>query len=297
MDWQEQLVSVYLLICKEYEQKLCGYIARLSNHSDMTFSDEEVMTIYMHGIMSGHTKVRAIYNYTERHLSEWFPTLPSYVGFVQRINKISPLFEGLVDSLLSMLPVNMQENLPELIDSMPIILAHRGRRFNACVAQEVATRNGYCATKKLHYYGVKLHVVGQYETGSLPLPVRLCITDAGTGDIRVLDEIEKDLPQGTRMFADKAYQRGNQPIAQKERITLYTPVKKEKGQYMLDAADRLLSRAISCVRQPIESLFNWIEEKTKIQVASKVRSYEGLMVHIFGKIAVALFLLQLKFSS
>ena len=66
---------------------------------------------------------------------------------------------------------------------------------------------------------------------------------------------------------------------------------------MLDAADRLLSTAISRVRQPIESLFNWIEEKTHIQVASKVRSYEGLMVHVFGKIAAALFIFQIKFCS
>jgi hypothetical protein len=109
--------------------------------------------------------------------------------------------------------------------------------------------------------------------------------------------MEKDIPEGSKIFADKAYQRGYEPVAEKEQFTLYTPVKKEKGQKMLDAADRLLSTAISRVRQPIESFFNWIEEKTKIQVASKVRSYEGLMVHVFGKIAVALFLLQMKFCS
>lgn len=297
MDWQGQLISVYLLVCKEYEEKLSAYITRLSNHSNMNFLDEEVMSIYMFGIMSGHYKVKDIYDYTSRHLYEWFPTLPSYVGFVQRVNKISHLFEDLVDGLLNTLPVNLQQRLPELMDSMPIILAHRGRRFKACVAQEIATCNGYCATKKLHYYGVKLHMMGQYEKGSLPLPTRLGITDAGRGDIKVLDDIEHDLPKGLRVFADKAYQRGNQPITQKEQIILYTLVKKEKGQTMLDAADHLLSKAISCIRQPIESLFNWIEEKTKIQIASKVRSYEGLMVHIFGKLAAALFIFRQKFCS
>lgn len=296
MDWQYQLISLYLTICNEYEQRLSHLIVRLSNNCDMSFSDEEVMTIYMNGIMNGHYRLKEIYNFTSRHLSEWFPELPSYVGFVQRINKISHLFEDLVVHFMANMPVNMQENLPELIDSMPIILAHRGRRFTACVAQEIATNNGYCATKKLYYYGVKLHVMGQYETGSLPIPVRLCLTDAGTGDIRILDDMEKDIPEGSKVFADKAYQRAYEPVAQKEQFTLYTPVKKEKGQKMLDAADRLLSTAISRVRQPIESLFNWIEEKTKIQVASKVRSYEGLMVHIFGKIAVALFLFIMKFK-
>jgi IS5 family transposase len=140
-------------------------------------------------------------------------------------------------------------------------------------------------------------MVGCYQKGSLPLPVNLGITDAGTADIKVLNEIEQGLPKGLRLFADKAYQKGNQPIAQKERVTLYTPVKKGKGQELLDAADSLLSTAISRVRQPIESLFSWIEEKTNIQIAGKVRSYEGLMVHIFGKIAAALLMLQQRFCS
>jgi hypothetical protein len=71
-------------------------------------------------------------------------------------------------------------------------------------------------------------------------------------------------------------------------FTLLTPVKKEKGQSFLDAADQWLSTAVSGVRQPIESFFNWLEEKTSIQLASKVRSYQGLMVHVFGRIAAAL---------
>jgi hypothetical protein len=53
------------------------------------------------------------------------------------------------------------------------------------------------------------------------------------------------------------------------------------------AADDLFSKAVSKVRQPIESLFNWLIVKTDIQRASKVRSTKGLLVHVFGKIAAA----------
>lgn len=49
------------------------------------------------------------------------------------------------------------------------------------------------------------------------------------------------------------------------------------------------SKAVSSVRQTIGSLFGWIEEKTGIEIASKDRSHEGLMVYVFGKIAAALF--------
>ncbi|MHB1104890.1 MAG: hypothetical protein ACYCZ2_00890 [Lutibacter sp.] len=47
---------------------------------------------------------------------------------------------------------------------------------------------------------------------------------------------------------------------------------------------KLKAKAVSAIRQPIESFFNWINEKTQIQNASKVRSFKGLIVHIFGKL-------------
>ncbi|MDD2278380.1 MAG: transposase, partial [Bacteroidales bacterium] len=53
------------------------------------------------------------------------------------------------------------------------------------------------------------------------------------------------------------------------------------------AAADLFSTAVSRVRQPIESFFNWLEEKAGIQRASKVRSTNGLLVHVFGRLAVA----------
>ncbi len=87
----------------------------------------------------------------------------------------------------------------------------------------------------------------------------------------------------------------NKPILTSSHITLYTPVKKQIGQERLDAADKLLSTAVSRIRQPIESLFSWIEDKTKIQMASKVRSYTGLLVHVFGRISAALYTMLYRF--
>ncbi|MCS4034099.1 hypothetical protein GGQ02_002499 [Salinibacter ruber] len=63
---------------------------------------------------------------------------------------------------------------------------------------------------------------------------------------------------------------------------------------MLPAADKLYSEAIGRTRQPIESLFSWIDEKTAIQQASKVRSYQGLLVHVFGRLAAAMLILALN---
>jgi hypothetical protein len=49
----------------------------------------------------------------------------------------------------------------------------------------------------------------------------------------------------------------------------------------------LFSTAVSKIRQPINSFFDWLNEKTTIQREHKVRSTKGLLVHTMGKIAIA----------
>ena len=66
-------------------------------------------------------------------------------------------------------------------------------------------------------------------------------------------------------------------------------VKKKKGQACLDSADSLFSALVSRARQAIESFFNWIQEKTHIQNASKVRSDNGLLSFIFARISMLAF--------
>ncbi len=61
--------------------------------------------------------------------------------------------------------------------------------------------------------------------------------------------------------------------------------------------EEILSAAVSQVRQPIEPLFNRIEEKTGIQTVSEVRSMQGLLVHVYGKPAAAMLMLTPVFNS
>lgn len=296
MDWEIQLISLYLFICKHYPSQLASYCERKSSYTNLQFSDEEAITLYLYGIMEGYHTLKAIHNYARKHLKDWFPHLPSYGAFDQRMNQIHDVFIPLVD----LIATGLADKLPTctaLMDSMPIIMAQQGRRFHAKVAPGIASANGYCAAKKLHFYGVRLHVVAYRRAGALPLPVCIGLIDAGTHDRKAFEHIAPFLPeQITECFADKAYQVADKPIHKEGEILLLTPVKKKKGQKLLDAADNLLSTAISRVRQPIESFFNWIQEKTGLQIASKVRSYEGLIVHTFGKLAAALLMLQISQS-
>lgn len=297
MEWLDRIISLYVFICDEYKHNLHAYCERFTNYADLSFSDEEVIVIYLNGILEGKWTKARIHKHAKDYLGDLFPKLPGYVAFVQRVNKIQDVFIPLLAKLQSMLPGVFSKESFRLLDSMPIVMAKNNRRFNAKVAPDIADKNGYCSTKNMYYYGVKIHVVGSYTKGAMPVPEYIGLTNAGMSDRKAYELLLPELGD-IHLFADKAYQKGGCPLFIELDTQVYTPAKKRKGQQYLDAAEQLLSTSVSRIRQPIESFFNWLEEKTNIQSASKVRSTSGLMVHIFGRVAAALFgLVQMKTSS
>jgi hypothetical protein len=164
-----------------------------------------------------------------------------------------------------------------------VALAKQGHRFKARVARELADA-GYCLTKKLYYYGVRVHIVGRRQAGMLPCPDYIGITGASRRhEGKVFDPV-RPLLTHNELYADKAYQRPDaKAVEAVQGLTGLTPVKKEKGRVYLESQDHWLSTLVSRIRQSIEILIGWIEHQTGIECAGKVRSYSGLMVHVFGK--------------
>lgn len=291
MDWELRLVTLYEFICKQYREHLWVYCQRFSPYAEVSFTDEEVICIYVWGVMDKRCELKTIYEDTRRHLHAWYPKLPSYGGYVQRLNRVAGVFVPLLAALREAFPETGVLKQIRLMDAMPIRLAHAKRSGRARVAPELADK-GYCASKGEYYYGVKVHVLGLRRPGTLPLPDYLGLTPASEHDLPAFRHIVSEL-HGGELYLDKAYADGllAQAAKKDQDLALLTPVKKAKGQAYLEAADQLWSTAVSRVRQPIESLFNWIEEKTGIQRASKVRSSNGLLVHVFGRLAAAMYLL------
>ncbi|MCS4194751.1 hypothetical protein GGP50_002988 [Salinibacter ruber] len=296
MDTASTLIRIYLFICSRYRGRLAAAAQRQSNNDQPEFTDEEVLTIYVFGLIKKRTTISEIHRYVDEHFSEWFPDLPSYQSYNRRLNRLSTVFAPLVEEALSM--VDSEKTSGETLritDSMPIMLAKGQRAPQAEVASDRLASVGYCSSKDTFFHGVKLHLVVERRSKQLPVPERAGLTPGSENDLRALRRVLPTI-QGGVLCGDKAYCDGplKERLAEDQDLDLLTPVKKEKGQKTLPPADKLFSKAVSRMRQPIESLFNWINEKTGIQRASKVRSYQGLLVHAFGRLAAAMLLLALN---
>jgi len=271
-------------------------VQRLSNNSRPEFTDEETMTIYIWGVMNGLSEQKAIHDFIRNHYNEWFPKLPSYTNFSRRLGLLAPAFVLLSESLLTQGKASfLGQQIDQALDSMPVIVAKQSRSSSARVCSDICDK-GYCATKKQYYYGIKLHVCGILQSGKLPVPTQIYISQASTFDLTIGKQMMEN-QHGFNLFADKAYcsKSWADELATKD-IRLFTPVKKAKGQAELPMMEQVYSTMVSSVRQPIESFFSWLITKTRIQFAEKVRSSSGLFLHLFGKLASCLFIFSSVYS-
>ncbi len=287
------LIEIYLFVCHVYDTSPNTCYQRLSNNREPEFTDQELMTIWFFAHLEGCFEKKKMHRLIEKYWRGWFPRLPSYQTFVLRLNRLEPTFQTFGTVLADALATEQSPEVDHLADSLPVMLAHHGHSYRARVGREIADI-GYCAAKKTRFHGMRLHCIAQRRVGRLPLPNQVWLCAASHHDSTAFIQ-QQPVLAATSLFGDLAY-----PTPQiishltQQHTRLVAPQKKPKGKE-LTSDEKYYNRLVRRIRQPIESLFNWVQEKTGIQRASKVRSTDALLIHCWGKLAVAFFLLVFNY--
>lgn len=283
-----QLITLYCAVCNHYNTALVTQAQRCSNNFCPKFTDEEAITTYIWGLHNQKFEVKACYEFIKDYYGDWFPDLPSYQAYNNRICFLADAFKTLASILLCNLGLNPAHS-DFVGDSMPVVVAGGKRSGRAKTAGELCNK-GYCASKDMWYYGVKLHTFAQCNYKAMPKPAMMTVSKASEHDLAVAKEMLDDAVNlrffGDSAFADKEWKAY---MLSKNNVEIFTPVKHKKNQKKLPFWDGIYSSAVSGVKQAVESFNNWLNEKTNIQRASKVRSAAGLTAFIFARIACALF--------
>jgi len=256
---------------------------RSSNNGEPKFTDVQAATIYLYGKNLGLRTKQSVYNFAKQNLLRYCKHLPTYKQFCLRVNKLAPFFEMLCNSELGK---KHKTTKTHLLDSMLVVVAKASRSNRAKTANELCDK-GHCASQKMWYYGVKIHILAEERPNTLPIPRKVLLTKAS----------EHDLPAGKlilenagniEVFADKGYIDDDWGYdLQLRYVELCTPFKERgKNHLPLDDGEYAWNAFVSSRRQQIESLFSQISRLTDMQDAHVVRSEQGLLSFIWANLAL-----------
>ena len=129
----------------------------------------------------------------------YVPKMLSKSRFSRRLHRIKPFFL-MMFNLLGEHWKSLNKDMIYSIDTFPIPVCDNYRIRRSRIYQDEAYR-GYIASKKRYFYGLKLHLVVT-EDGK---PVEFLLSPGSFHDSTGLYGFDFDLPSGSQLIGDKAY--------------------------------------------------------------------------------------------
>jgi hypothetical protein len=190
----DQLVQLLFAIIDQF----CNQVeVRPRPGPQAVYSDNTILKIDMLMHLTGKRGETEILREIERHYRHHFEQLPGQSRLWHRIRQALPLIERFRGHLKAQLGIRYEEL--RILDSLPIPVATKHARRGRGNGFDRAD-GGYCASKKLKYYGFKL---GMLIT-SHGIPDVYDLFSARPHDIHLLHDLLDDSSQ-IIAFADKGF--------------------------------------------------------------------------------------------
>ena len=179
---------------------LCDDLLKAMHHQEdhqCQMNDAEIMTTALIASLcfrGNHESARAM---LQQH--GYIPSMLSKSRFSRRLHRIKDLLLILFD-LLGQSWKMLNTEAIYVIDSLPIAVCDNIRIRRAKIYSHEDFR-GYQASKKRYFYGLKIHLMVTQDGQ----PVECFLTPGGFGDVDALKYYAYELPDGSMIYADKAY--------------------------------------------------------------------------------------------
>jgi Transposase DDE domain len=179
---------------------LCDDLLKAMHHQEdrqCQMNDAEIMTTAFIAALffrGNHESARALlkqYGYVTHMVSK--------SRFSRRLHRIKELFI-IVFNLLAQTWKTLNTDAIYVIDSIPIAVCDNIRIRRSKIYSTEDFR-GYQASKKRYFYGLKIHLMVTQDGQ----PVECFLTPGSFGDVDALKYYAYELPDGSIIYADKAY--------------------------------------------------------------------------------------------
>ena len=252
------------------------------------FSDSEMMTVMIAMDYIPFPSERQFIEFVRANYLGLFPNLLEQSQFNRRARQVAPLLEGFRQSCLLELGITLVNE--GLLDTKPVpVIGYRRSKKASDFAG--SADYGYCASRKLYYYGYKLVAISTLSG----IPIVYDLVPAST-DERKAAETLLDQVAGFDLYADKGFlgKAWQATIKQHTGNRIWTPKRKNQLQQQAKAFEHWLNG----LRLRIEGLFNEIQNLGKNVERLLAKTILGLCARIVAKMTSHLlkYVLRVKFG-
>ena len=216
----EKIIAMYCL-CDDLLQAM-----HYRTDPQCKMSDAEVMTTALTAAVFFRGTLESARMMLKQH--GYIPYMLSKSHFSRRLHRLKETFI-LLFKLLGAVWKKLNAEAIYIIDSLPIAVCDNIRIPRAKLYSEEQFR-GYLPSKKRYFYGVKVHLLVTKDGH----PVEFFLTHGGFGDVDALKCYAFDVPAGSIIYADRAYNdyEIEDLLQEAEHITL-VPIRKKNSKRAL----------------------------------------------------------------
>lgn len=268
------LTILYVLVDDWYQQQGHRLVPRLPGPAP-AFSDSEVLTLLLAMDYFPYPGEQQFLGFIRANYLSLFPRLLDQSQFNRRVRRLEGLLEELRRSWVQQLGGSFERILVMDSKPVPVVGYTRSKRHSDF---EGSASYGWCASRKLHYFGYKLVVVSTLSG----LPLVYALVPAHTDEREAAEAVLGWIHQ-CDILADKGFI-GEDWQAQVARTThnrIFTPKRANQTQQNPPAFDRLLGH----FRERIEGVFNEVQNTGRNLERLCRKKVAGLCVHVAAKMA------------
>jgi hypothetical protein len=241
-------------------------------------SDSEVITISLFCELLGKTSEHDQIRFAEQWLTNFFPDIIDRSRYSRRLKSLTGSINNVRKKVLN--EIILETTDIHIIDSTPIPIISFQRACHTPLFPEASF--GYCAARKMTYFGFKLHLV----VDSQGIPIHFDLTPANIADSRMTEELLNISSSGMTVLGDKGYlSKDTKHHLQIHQDTdLLTPTRKNQKQRESKSNRKILNG----LRQIIEVVNGMLKSKFHLE-KTYVKSLKGLVTKVLSKITALTF--------
>jgi len=277
------MLVTFFLVDNWYQRKGAQWLGRTVG-SKPEFSDSEMLTLMLAIDFFEFTSERRSVAFVRANYVALFPKLLEQRQYNRRARSLRYLLNELRKDWAADLGVDLEQHF--LLDTTPVI-ALGYRRDKRHSDFRGSAEYGYCAARRLKYFGYKLVLLTTLDG----TPYAFELVPANTDERAAADEILDTLPPDSQVWSDKGFI-GEEWQAAWARHGIHVWTTKRENQKVQNPPE--FDSLLNSVRERVEGAFDLLKEGGRSVEHTLALTVEGLCTRVIAKVTSGTFRLFLR---